>query len=79
MIRPRDFALDTFEAALALLTGAYEGAGLGREEIRGALQRRLRAYGGPLQARPFDPERPADGGEVFVEVPAEGGAGVPPR
>ena len=67
MIRPRDFALDTFEAALALLTGAYEGAGLSREEIRGALERRLRAYGGPTP-RPFDPARPADGAEVFVEV-----------
>ena len=76
MIRPRDFALDTFEAALALLCGAYEGAGLGRDEIRDALARRLAAHGGPPAAQPFDPSRPADGAEVYVDV--KGGGHVDP-
>lgn len=72
MIRPRDIAIDSFEAALAMLCGAYDGAGLPREEIRGALERRLRAYGGPTSPRAFDPSRPADGAEVYVET--KGGA-----
>lgn len=43
MIVPRDIAIDSFEAGLALLCGAYAGAGLPLEEIRGALKRRLYA------------------------------------
>ena len=68
MIRPRDVAIDSFEAALAMLCGAYDGAGLPREEIRGALERRLIAYGGPTPLRPFDPRRPGDGAEVYLDV-----------
>lgn len=68
MIRPRDFALDTFEAALAMLCGAYEGAGLSRLEIRDALARRHSAFGGAPAAQPFDASRPADGAEVYVDV-----------
>lgn len=70
MRAPQDFSRDVFAACLLMLCVEFEQAGLSREEIRDALQGRLRAYGGAV---PFDPARQPDGAEVFVEVPAEGG------
>ncbi len=74
MKAPRDFSRDTFSACLLMLRVKFEQAGLTRDEIARSLRAQLRAVGGVPAAQPFDPSRPADGGEVYVDVKGGGDA-----